>query len=57
MYALGRNIQYFDQPTIRIVARESARENYTFPSLVFGVVNSVPFQSRMAQGASTAGSR
>ena len=51
MYALGRNIQYFDQPTIRIVARESARENYTFASLVFGVVNSVPFQSRMARAS------
>ena len=51
MYALGRNIQHFDQPTIRIIARESARENYTFASLVLGVVNSVAFQSRMAQGA------
>jgi hypothetical protein len=53
MYALGRNIQYFDQPTIRIVARDSARENYTFASLVFGVVNSVPFHSRMAQRGPT----
>jgi len=52
MYALGRNIQYFDQPTIRSVARESARDNYTFASLVFGVANSVPFHSRMTQGAS-----
>jgi hypothetical protein len=51
MYALGRNIQYFDQPTIRVIAAESARQNYTFGSLVLGVVSSVPFQSRMAQGA------
>jgi hypothetical protein len=49
MYALGRNTQYFDQPTIRTIARESAGQNYTFASLVLGVVNSVPFQSRMAQ--------
>jgi mono/diheme cytochrome c family protein len=49
MYALTRNIQYYDQPTIRVIARESARQNYTFASLVLGVVNSVPFQSRMAQ--------
>jgi len=49
MYALSRNIQHYDQPTIRAIARESARENYTFASLVLGVVNSVPFQSRMAQ--------
>ncbi|MND02835.1 hypothetical protein D3C83_223690 [compost metagenome] len=52
MYALGRNIQHFDQPTIRVIARESASQNYTFASLVSGVVSSVPFQSRMAQGQS-----
>jgi mono/diheme cytochrome c family protein len=51
MYALGRNIQYYDQPTIRVIARESARRNYTFGSLVLGVAGSVPFQSRMAQAA------
>jgi hypothetical protein len=50
MYALGRNIQHYDQPTIRVIARESARQNHTFASLVQGVVESVPFQSRMAQG-------
>jgi hypothetical protein len=49
MYALSRNIQHYDQPTIRVIARESARQNYTFASLVLGVVSSVPFQSRMAQ--------
>jgi hypothetical protein len=51
MYALTRNIQHYDQPTIRVIARESARQNYTFASLVLGVVNSVPFQSRVAQSA------
>src|SRR5678815_3568246 len=34
MYALTRNIQHYDQPTIRAIARESARQNYTFASLV-----------------------
>jgi mono/diheme cytochrome c family protein len=47
MYALTRNVQHYDQPIIRAIARESARQNYTFASLVLGVVNSVPFQSRM----------
>jgi hypothetical protein len=49
MYALTRNIQHYDQPTIRVIARESARQNYSFASLVLGVVNSTPFQSRVAQ--------
>jgi mono/diheme cytochrome c family protein len=52
MYALRRNIQHYDQPAIRIIAREAARQNYTFGSLVLGVVNVVPFQSRMAPSAS-----
>jgi hypothetical protein len=52
MYALRRNIQHYDQPAIRIIARESARQNYTFGSLVLGVVSGVPFQSRMAPRAS-----
>jgi hypothetical protein len=52
MYALRRNIQHYDQPAIRIIARESARQNYTFASLVLGVVSGVPFQSRMAPRAS-----
>jgi hypothetical protein len=34
-----------------VIARESARQNYTFASLVLGVVNSVSFQSRLAQPA------
>ena len=49
MYALRRNIQHYDQPAIRVIARESARQNYTFGSLVLGVVSGVPFQSRTAQ--------
>ncbi len=50
MYALGRNIQHYDQPAIRVIARDAARQNYTFASLVQGVVSSVPFQNRLAQG-------
>jgi hypothetical protein len=50
MYALSRNIQHFDQPAIRVIARDSSRQNYTFASLVYGVVSSVPFQSRLAHG-------
>jgi hypothetical protein len=49
MYALRRNIQHYDQPTIRVIAREAARQNYTFASLVLGAVSSVPFQSRLTQ--------
>jgi hypothetical protein len=46
MYAIGRNVQYFDEPAIRSIVKEGARDNYTFSSLVLGVVNSVPFRMR-----------
>jgi hypothetical protein len=51
MYALGRNVQYYDRPAIRAIARESARQGYTFASQVMGVVGSVPFQNRTTQAA------
>jgi len=54
MYAVGRNVQYYDQPAIRAIVKESARSNYTFASLVQGVVKSVPFQMREAQAAQDA---
>ncbi len=46
MYALGRNLQYYDQPWVRRIVHESAASNYTFSSLVACVVNSVPFEFR-----------
>jgi len=47
-YALGRGIDYRDMPAVRTVVRDSGRENYTFSSLVMGIVRSVPFQMKMA---------
>ncbi|HYR85765.1 MAG TPA: DUF1592 domain-containing protein [Terriglobia bacterium] len=47
MYALGRNLQYYDEPAVRRIVRDAASSRYTFSSLVLGVVKSVPFQMRM----------
>ncbi|HEX5045610.1 MAG TPA: DUF1592 domain-containing protein [Gammaproteobacteria bacterium] len=46
MYALGRNVQYYDAPAIRAIVRESAEQDYSFSSVVSGIVESVPFQNR-----------
>ena len=46
MYAIGRNVQYYDAPAVRQIVRESAADNYKFDSLVLGVVKSAPFQMR-----------
>jgi hypothetical protein len=49
MYALGRNLQYYDVPTVRAIVRTAARDNYRFSSIVMGIVKSAPFQMRKAQ--------
>jgi hypothetical protein len=54
MYALGRNLQYYDQPVVRAIVRESAKSNYTLTSLVSAIVKSVPFQMRTAAQAKEA---
>ena len=50
MYAVGRNLQYYDAPTVRAVMRDGEPANYTLESLVLGVVKSRPFQMREAGG-------
>ena len=46
MYALGRNLQYYDQPAVRAIVHRSATGNFTLASLVAGVVTSPQFQMR-----------
>jgi mono/diheme cytochrome c family protein len=51
-YALGRGLDYHDMPVVRSIVRQSAVGGYRFSSLVLGIVNSVPFQMRMARETS-----
>jgi Protein of unknown function (DUF1592)/Protein of unknown function (DUF1588)/Protein of unknown function (DUF1585)/Protein of unknown function (DUF1595) len=46
MYALGRNLQYYDEPAVRAIVRHGAANNDTLASLVSGVVRSAPFLLR-----------
>jgi hypothetical protein len=46
VYAVGRHIDYRDMPTIRRIVRDAKANNYTFESIVFGVVNSDAFRRR-----------
>jgi mono/diheme cytochrome c family protein len=48
MYALGRNVQYYDAPAIRAVVRAAAAKNYEFSAIVEGIAASAPFQMRTA---------
>jgi len=48
-YALGRGVEYYDQPAVRKITREAASGNYRWSSLILGIVNSVPFEMRMSK--------
>jgi hypothetical protein len=45
-YALGRGVDYYDMPAVRKIVHDAARHNYKFSSLIFGVINSAPFEMR-----------
>ncbi len=48
-YALGRGLDYHDMPAVRAIVRSAARDGYRFSRLILGVVESAPFQMRVAQ--------
>ena len=45
-YALGRGIEYYDQPVIRSIVRTSSAGNYRMRDLITEVALSTPFQMR-----------
>ena len=48
-YALGRGLEYYDQPTVRSIVRESARDDYRISAIILAIAKSTPFQMRRAQ--------
>jgi hypothetical protein len=44
MYALNREIEYFDMPQVRQIVRDAAANNYTLGAIVTGIVNSDAFR-------------
>jgi hypothetical protein len=52
-YALGRGLDYHDEPAIRAIVRNAAQDNYRFSSLVLGIVNSTEFQMKRKVPASS----
>jgi hypothetical protein len=43
-YALGRRVEYYDQPTVRSVTRDAAADGYRMSAFILGVVKSDAFQ-------------
>jgi mono/diheme cytochrome c family protein len=48
-YAVGRELEYYDHPTVRKIVREAASSDYRWSSLLLGVVKSAPFQMRRSR--------
>ena len=44
MYALNREIEYFDMPMVREIVKNAADENYTLTAIVEGIVTSDAFR-------------
>ncbi|MCY4596548.1 MAG: DUF1592 domain-containing protein [Bryobacterales bacterium] len=50
-YALGRELDARDQPTVRSIVRQTEADGYRFVDLVLGVLKSTPFQMRQPAGS------
>jgi len=48
-YALGRRVEYFDQPTIRAIAKAAEANDYKMSSFILGVIKSDAFQLKRAE--------
>jgi mono/diheme cytochrome c family protein len=46
MYAVNRQLEYFDVPQVRAIVRGAAKNNNTFSSIVLGIVNSDAFRKQ-----------
>jgi mono/diheme cytochrome c family protein len=52
-YALGRRVEYFDQPTVRAIAKAAETDGYRMSSFILGVVKSDAFRMKRAEPAGT----
>ncbi len=48
-YALGRRIEYGDQPAIRAITAAAASDDHRWSSIILEVVKSPPFQMRRSE--------
>jgi len=46
IYAVGRGLEYYDEPAIRGIVRETAADNYRWSSTIVALVKSAPFRMR-----------
>jgi hypothetical protein len=57
MYALGRELEYYDMPQVRAIVRAAKGQNYKFSALVAGIVQSDAFRMQAAGPAAESANR
>ena len=50
-YALGRRVEYYDQPSIRAITKAAQTSDYKISALILGVIKSDAFRMRLADSA------
>lgn len=50
-YAVGRGIEYYDAPTIEKIVLDAENKGGTLLEILYGVIESAPFQKRRGDGA------
>jgi hypothetical protein len=50
-YALGRRLEYYDQPSVRKIVRDAAAKQYRWSSLIVGIAESPAFLMRKSEPA------
>ena len=53
-YAVGRGVEYFDAPTIEQIVAQADAKGGTLREILYGVIESAPFQKRRGDGAALA---
>jgi hypothetical protein len=48
-YALGRGLEYYDQPAVRAITRSAAKDDYRISSVIVAITKSAPFQMRRSK--------
>jgi hypothetical protein len=53
-YALGRAVTHADQPIVRDIVRKSRPDQYRLDAVIMNIIESAPFQQRVATGSTVA---
>jgi hypothetical protein len=51
IYALGRGLEFYDTPTVSKIVQQMKKDGGAMHSLIYGIVESAPFQKRRGDGA------